>query len=86
MYRYYLFFIEYYYPSGGMKDCILKTNNFDELVPFIHEHYTDDWYQAHITYYDALEDKHFIANMEWHKNEDGFDRWRFVKWEEEEND
>lgn len=82
MYRYLLFFYNDYYPSGGMEDCVLKTNNFDDLEQFIHTTYTDDWYQGTISYYDTLEDKVIYADMEWYENEDHFDRWRFVKWGE----
>ena len=81
MYRYFLFHCYNYYPSGGMLDCALKTNNFDELVPFINEHYNDTLMDR-IYYYDAVEDKYMCAKMEWYKDEDYFDRQRFLEWKE----
>lgn len=82
MYRYLLFFCNHYYPSGGMEDCVFKTNNFDDLEQFIHSNYEDDYYQGTISYYDALEDKTWYADMEYYENEDYFTRWRFIEWEE----
>ncbi len=64
MYRYYLFFYQDYYPLGGMEDCVFKTNNYDDLVPFINDRYYEDWYLGTIAYYDAVEDKYFEAIME----------------------
>lgn len=86
MYRYFLFFYDDYYPHGGMEDCVLKTNNFDDLEKFIHENYEDDWYMGTIAYYDTLEDKYFVAYMETYENEDRCDRWRFAGWEENHYD
>lgn len=37
MYRYLLFTYPGYYPTGGMEDCILKSNSFDEIKQFIKE-------------------------------------------------
>ena len=82
MYRYLLFFYYDYYPCGGMKDCVLKTNNFDELEKFIHENYENDWYMGTITYYDAIEDKHIYADMEIYEDEYYCDKWRFLGWKE----
>lgn len=76
MYRYYLFFYYDYYPSGGMEDCVLKTNNFDDLEPFIYENYDEDWYCGTISYYDAVEDKTMYASI----NTDG-DKWKIIGWE-----
>ena len=85
MYRYLLFFYYDYYPRGGMKDCVLKTNNFDDLEKFIHEHYEDDWYMGEIAYYDATEDKYIYADMETYDDEGYYTRWRFLGWEENQN-
>lgn len=85
MYRYLLFFYYDYYPSGGMRDCVLKTNNFYDLEKFIHENYEDDWYMGTIAYYDTIDDKYVCANMELYENEDFFDRWRFLGWEKEDD-
>lgn len=82
MYRYLLFYYNHYYPHGGMEDCVLKTNNLDDLEKFIHANYEDDYYQGTISYYDALEDKTMFANMEEYINENWFSRWRFIGWEE----
>lgn len=81
MYRYLLFHCYNYYPSGGILDCVLKTNNFDELVPFINEHYNDTL-MDHIHYYDTVEDKCMHAKMEMYENEDFFYRQRFLEWKE----
>lgn len=85
MYRYLLFYCPYYYPSGGMRDCELKTNNIDELAPFINEHYNDTLLDS-IHYYDTVEDKVYDAVMETYKNENYFTRQRFVRWKENRND
>lgn len=82
MYRYFLFFYYDYYPHGGMEDCVLMTNNFDDLEQCIHANYEDDYYMATISYYDAAEDKTMYADMEYYETEDYFTRWRFVGWEE----
>ncbi len=82
MYRYFLFHCDIYYPSGGMRDCVLKTNNFDELVPFINEHYNDNLLDF-IHYYDTVEDKCMRAIIEEYENENHFTRQRFCGWEEE---
>ena len=85
MYRYLLFFYQDYYPCGGMEDCVFKTNNYDDLVPFINEHYGDDWYLGTIAYYDAVEDKYFEAIME-QRRDTTDDLYEFSLWEEKEND
>lgn len=81
MYRYLLFHCYNYYPSGGMRDCKLKTNNIDDFVPFINKEYSDTLLD-HIHYYDTVEDKFYDAIMETYENENYFTRQRFVKWEE----
>lgn len=86
MYRYLLFFYNTYYPYGGMEDCVLKTNNYDDLEKFIHENYESDWYQGNITYYDVMEDKYVHADMDYYEDKDGFDKWKFIGWEEADND
>ena len=84
MYRYFLFFYQYYYPHGGMEDCVLKTNNYDDLVPYINEHFGADWYLGTIAYYDFVEDKHFEAIME-QRRDTTDDLYEFSLWEEKEN-
>ncbi len=80
MYRYYLFFYEDFYPSGGMEDCELRTNNFDELMSFIKEHHEEDWYRGTIAYYDAVDDKYFIADSSYDLNSR---IWEVVSWDED---
>lgn len=82
MYRYLLFFYQDYYPRGGMEDCVLKTNDYDELVPFINEHYSQDWYLGTITCYDTIEDKHWEAIMEPCGNDIAYGPYKFSLWEE----
>lgn len=81
MYRYFLFYCPDYYPGGGMRDCELKTNNKDELVPFINKHYNDN-FMSSIHYYDTVEDKVYDAVMENYEDEGYFTRQRFVEWKE----
>lgn len=86
MYRYLLFFYQDYYPFGGMEDCVLKTNNYDDLEQFVRANYEGEYYIGTISYYDVLEDKTWCADMEFYENEDHFDRWRFLGWEDENDD
>ena len=81
MYRYYLFYYDDYYPLGGMNDCVLKTNNFNDLEQFIHKNFESRYWMGTIAYYDAVEDKDMHADMELYEDENHFDRWRFVGWE-----
>ena len=84
MYRYLLFCCLDYYPDGGMGDCVLKTNNYDELVPFIIENYTNDkWCDIH--YYDTVEDKAMYALMDEVYEGDCFNRREFDHWSESES-
>ena len=86
MYRYYLFFYQDYYPLGGMEDCVLKTNNYDDLIPFINEHYFDEWYLGTIAFYDAVEDKYWEARMEPCESTTlGDGPYKFALWEESAN-
>ena len=84
MYRYLLFVCQKYYPSGGMEDCVLKTNNYSNLVPFINANYSEEPYNTIIHYYDTVEDKIWYAEMRIYQNEYRFDRQKFVGWSEEE--
>ena len=86
MYRYLLFFYQDYYPLGGMEDCVLKTNNYDDLIPFINEHYAEDWYLGTIAHYDAAEDRYLEAIMEPCDDEDKFGPHQFSFWEEKTDD
>ena len=81
MYRYLLFHYYNYYPCGGMGDCDFKTNNFDELVPFINKHYAEDMLDR-IHYYDVVEDKIYDAVMESYETEEFLMLQRFVEWKE----
>ena len=81
--RYLLFCYPEYYPHGGMEDCELKTNNLDELAPYINKNYNDDLFY-HFHYYDIVKDKIMYAVMETYDDENYFVRQRFVCWSEEE--
>lgn len=37
MYRYLLFTYSNFYPTGGIEDCIFKSNSLDEIKKFIKE-------------------------------------------------
>lgn len=56
IYRFLLFTYSDYYPSGGMDDCIFKTNNIDTIEKFINDdkEYT---YRDNLYVYDIKEDK-----------------------------
>ncbi len=79
MYRYLLFYCPDYYPGGGMRDCELKTNNKDELVPFINKHYADH-FMSSIHCYDTVEDKVWYAVMDEYTDENDFPKQRFIAW------
>lgn len=81
MYRYLLFYYDHYYPCGGMQDCILKTNNYNDLEKIIIEKYDGDYFLGTIAYYDCIEDKYFVADMVLVTNKDYFDVYRFCGWE-----
>ena len=81
MYRYYLFYYDRFYPSGGMEDCVLKTDNFDDLMPFIEENYFKEWWDGTLAYYDALEDKYFIADIDYNAYSK---LYMFLGWDEDE--
>ena len=81
MYRYLLFFYNDYYPRGGMEDCVLKTNNYDDLIPFINKNYYEEWYRGTITYYDTVEDKYFEACMEPCRDDVAYGPYKFDSWE-----
>jgi hypothetical protein len=83
MYRYLLFFYDDYYPLGGMEDCVLKTNNYDDINRTVKEKYEGTFYYfGTVAYYDVIEDKYFIADMQWHKGTDYFDVLKFYGWKE----
>ena len=82
MYRYFLFFCDTYYPSGGMDDCVLKTNNLDDLEKRVHSQCENDYYIGTIHYYDAVEDKTWYAKTEEYTTKDYLIRWKFTGWED----
>lgn len=86
MYRYLLFYYDHFYPAGGMNDCILKTNDYNDLEKIIREKYDGDFFVGTIAYYDAVEDKYFIADMKFVKDKDYFDVYEFCRWKESQND
>jgi hypothetical protein len=66
-----------------MEDCVLKTNNFDDLEKYINENLVDEyWYQSTISYYDAIEDKTYFANFEEYYDVNGSTQYKFAVWEE----
>ncbi len=79
MYRYLLFFYYDFYPEGGMNDCVLKTNNFNDMEKYINENLSENWYLGTISYYDTAEDKTWDADMRF--DEIGYIGY-FVGWEE----
>ena len=86
MYRYLLFFYQDYYPCGGMEDCVLKTNNYNDLVPFINEHYHQDWYLGTIAFYDTFTDKYYEADMKPCGDDIAYGPYEFSLWEDKTND
>ena len=77
MYRYYLFFYDNYYPCGGMYDCALKTNSFNELEQRVQKIIENYDHNCNLSYYDAMED------TTWHADIDDLEarKWRFIKWD-----
>jgi hypothetical protein len=57
MYRYLVFAYDRYYPSGGMSDCELKSNDIDEVNEKADELKSDGWEYVYV--YDALENRKF---------------------------
>lgn len=47
MYRYLVFVMDIYYPSGGMTDCEGKVNTLSEVVGIINENPSRDYYQVY---------------------------------------
>lgn len=80
--RYLLFCCPQYYPSGGMGDCELKTDNLDDIMAYLEKHYKDRLFY-HFHYYDIVEDKIMYAVIEEYVNEKYFTRYRFAGWSEE---
>jgi hypothetical protein len=65
-----------------MEDCVLKTNNFDDLEKYINENLIDDyWYQSTISYYDSVEDKTWFASIEEYYDEKYSTQYKFSEWE-----
>ena len=80
MYRYLLFYCDTYYPHGGMKDCVFKTNNFDDLEQFVRQEYEDVCYLSTLSYYDTFEDKTMYAQMQRIMFDGFFERNVFEGW------
>lgn len=88
MFRYLVFAYSDYYPRGGMEDCILKTNNFEEINPFIEDYIQNhdlDFDEMH--YYDCEEDKTYEAEFELYNSLESinkkkrFTNWSIVEWQ-----
>ena len=85
MYRYLLFYYYDFYPEGGMEDCVLKTNNFDDLEKHVKENLIGDyWFQSTISYYDFVEDKTFFASIEEYEDQNFLTYYKLTGWEENE--
>ena len=86
MYRYFLYYFWDYYPKGGMNDCVLKTNDLEELTQFVKDKCCKEpeLCSDEIHFYDAYTDKKYIAEFEMVCEYEGQDFKRyFVKWLEE---
>ena len=82
MEKYLLFAYRDYYPRGGMKDCILVADSFEELNLYIPEYIRDNEYDFdNMHYYDCQTSKTYIAEFD----EDIFPKKHFIKWELEES-
>lgn len=56
MNRYYVFIYSSFYPTGGMNDCILRTNDLQEAVRrAVHER-DENFY--HVSVWDVVEEKY----------------------------
>ena len=81
MYRYLLFYYPEYYPSGGMEDCVFKTNSINDLEKYVNEDLIDEyWYQSTISYYDIVEDQIWFADIEEYDD----DECKLSGWRKEE--
>lgn len=83
MYRYLLFSYYDCYPSGGMNDCIFKTNNFDELILFINNN-CDIHIFVNIYCYDIVENKIIYADIEMSEDESGICKYMVVGWSDDD--
>ena len=82
MYRYLLFYYDHYYPSGGMEDCILKSNNYAEIEQTVKEKFDGDYFLGTIAYYDIAEDEYYMADMMWYEDGEGCPVLKFEGWKE----
>ena len=78
MNKYLLFSYRCYYPSGGMGDCILVTENLEELIFFATEYiknqeYADDFME----YYDCKNNEIYMADCDLLKK--GVIKWELQK-------
>ena len=79
MEKYLLFAYRDYYPQGGMEDCILVTDSYEELNQYVPEYIQEnDAYDFdNMHYYDCQSGKAYIAEFD----EDILPKKRFIKWE-----
>lgn len=78
MEKYLLFSYLCYYPTGGMGDCILVTENLEELNSFATEYiknqgYADDFME----YYDCKNNERYMADCALLKK--GVIKWELQK-------
>lgn len=82
MEKYLLFAYRDYYPRGGMEDCILVADSFEELNLYIPKYIRDNEYDFdNMHYYDCQTSKTYAAEFD----EDIFPKKHFIKWELEES-
>lgn len=71
--KYLLFVSQPYYPEGGMYDCVLRTNDFEEVMKMVYKYLGQEMiysgYNYTIQYYDVETDGFF----NWDKEEE---KWK----------
>ena len=86
MFRYLLFLYNAQSPTGGMDDCIFKTDDIHFIEQFIYDNPQIDFSQMTLAYYDAYEDKYVRANAGGYEGDDFSEKWKFLGWGEKHND
>lgn len=81
--RYLLFAYLEYYPTGGMNDCIFKTNDIGELNSYAKEYAEKEIFYDYMDYYDCQTGETYEAEIEEH---DGNPEKKFVRWRRKEDE
>jgi len=55
--RYYVFVYYDYYPVGGMSDCVMITDDFEEAVDRLNQELSDTFQPDNLKIYDSCEKK-----------------------------